>query len=46
MQASKLFTLLPEELVCTPDGMAIDKGRQSDSVLSQLCGSVHAQLRA
>ena len=25
MQNSKLFTLLPEELVCTPDGMAIDK---------------------
>ena len=24
MQTSKLFTLLPEELVCTPDGMAID----------------------
>ena len=25
MQTSKLFTLLPEELVCTPDGMAIDR---------------------
>ncbi len=25
MQKSKLFTLLPEEYVCTPDGMEIDK---------------------
>ena len=25
MQTSKLFTLLPENLVCTPDGMAVDK---------------------
>ena len=25
MQTSKLFPLLPEDLVCTPDGMAIDK---------------------
>ena len=25
MQTSKLFTLLPEDLACTPDGMAIDK---------------------
>lgn len=25
MQTSKLFTLLPEEYVCTPDGMEIDK---------------------
>lgn len=25
MQTSKLFTLLPEDLVCTPDGMAVDK---------------------
>jgi len=25
MQTSKLFTLLPEEYACTPDGMAIDK---------------------
>ena len=44
MQTSKLFTLLPEELVCTPDGMAID--RDGNLILSQLCGSVHAQLRA
>ena len=25
MQTSELFTLLPEDLACTPDGMAIDK---------------------
>ena len=25
MQTSTLFTLLPEDMVCTPDGMAIDK---------------------
>ena len=25
MQTSRLFTLLPEEYVCTPDGMEIDK---------------------
>ena len=25
MQSSTLFTLLPEDLVCTPDGMAIDR---------------------
>ena len=42
----KLFTLLPEELVCTPRRHGHRQGRQPDSVLSQLCGSVHAQLRA
>lgn len=25
MQTSTLFTLLPEDMVCTPDGMAVDK---------------------
>ena len=25
MQTSALFTLLPEDLVCTPDGMAVDR---------------------
>ena len=25
MQESRLFTLLPEEYVCTPDGMEIDR---------------------
>ncbi len=25
MRESRLFTLLPEEYVCTPDSMAIDK---------------------
>ena len=46
MQTSKLFTLLPEELVCTPDGMAID--RDGNLILScpNFAGFVHAQLRA
>ena len=35
MQTSKLFTLLPEELVCTPTH-GHRQGRQPDSVLSQL----------
>lgn len=32
MQTPKLFTLLPEDLVCTPDGMAVDP--QGNLVLS------------
>lgn len=32
MQESRLFTLLPEEYVCTPDGMEIDKN--GDLILS------------
>ena len=32
MQTSKLFTLLPEEWVATPDGMTIDKN--GDLILS------------
>ena len=32
MQKSRLFTLLPEAYVCTPDGMEID--RNGDLILS------------
>ena len=32
MQTSKLFTLLPEDCCCTPDGMAID--REGNLILS------------
>lgn len=32
MQISKLFTLLPEDCCCTPDGMAID--REGNLILS------------
>ena len=32
MQTSRLFTLLPEDFVCTPDGMEIDKN--GDLILS------------